>query len=134
MNETQPIDGGWSYAEILEYKTSILDTNALYGIEMEIDHTTEYEYQNLYVVIETTFPDGQTIGEQVSVNLADKKGKWYGDGGEIKSVIVDLQKAAYFEQPGEYSFKLHQNTRDENLEGVAAIRLGIRELDESRLQ
>ncbi len=132
MNETKKIENGWSYDEILKYNVEILDTNALYGIEMEIQHSTLYNFQNIYVNIETTFPNGQSIKESVSVDLADKKGKWYGSGGESKSVVVDLQEAAFFEQAGDYSFKLSQHTRDENLEGIEAIRFGLRELNESR--
>jgi len=102
-----------------------------YELQLVIDHTTSYRYQNLYFNIVTSFPDREAREEQLTVDLADKKGNWLGDCSATKcKTKVYLLESFKFPAKGEYGFELRQYTREASLAGVNGLELNLFKLDE----
>ena len=115
---------GWRFADTLSYNFMIEDTTDRYDIQLYIDHSPEYNYQNLYLQIFTQFPDGKQLDQTLSVDLADNKGGWYGDcSGSTCNLQVVLQQNAIFNQIGSHTLKITQYMRHEPIEGVDAVSL-----------
>ena len=115
----------WSYDDKVPFTIPIEDSLQLYNIYVNIRHTNNYAYSNLYVLIHTIYPAGDTLQSRVSLPLADKKGKWYGSGrGEIRSAQVLIQPNARLPQKGDYQFILEQNMRVNPLPEI--LDMGIR--------
>ena len=109
----------WSYTDSLYAEVDIADTNKLYNLYLDIEHGTSYTNQNIYLLIKTQFPDGQRASKVLSVDLADKAGRWQGDcNTEECEIRVYLQEGAFFNVPGEYSFSIAQHMR---IDPVSAI-------------
>ncbi len=121
---------GWM-DETATFQLSIADIEPRYELQLVIDHATSYRYQNIYFKIRTTFPDREPREEQLTVNLADKKGTWQGDcSAEACETRVYLLESFKFPAGGEYTFELIQYTRDETLAGVNGLELNLFKLKE----
>ena len=115
----------WYYKNTKEFKLSIDDTLSLFNFNLNIRNTNEYPYSNLYVFIETIFPDSAIARDTVELQLADINGKWLGDGnGKYKYNSFVLRKAMRFVKTGDYVFSIQQGMRADSLMGISDV--GIR--------
>ena len=130
----RPIDDGrWTYADSLTFDFAITDTTGVYNLYLDVTHSPDYAYENLYTRILTTFPGGQRLEQVLSLELADNTGRWAGDcGGERCVARIPLQENAYFNQAGDYVITVHQHMRQETLPGVAALGLAIERTEHVR--
>jgi gliding motility-associated lipoprotein GldH len=102
------------------------DTVNIYKFYLNLRHTTSYRYANIYLFINTTFPDGTAARDTVECILADPSGKWVGKGiSNILDNQVLLRRGLRFPQKGKYIFEFEQAMREPELEGVMDIGLRI---------
>ena len=121
----------WNQGQSEEFKIEISDTLAFYDFYLNIRHTTDYSYSNLYFFINSGFPDGNTSRDTIECVLADKNGKWFGKGiGKIKDNRILIKRNVRFPDPGIYMFSFEQAMREPVLEGLTDI--GIRLEESSR--
>lgn len=119
---------GWNFADTLIYDFVIDDTTARYDIQLDVEHGSEYNYQNLYLQIFTQFPDGKELDQSLSMDLADSKGAWYGNcSGSTCNLHVVLQQNAIFDQIGVHTLKITQYMRHEPVEGIHTVSLVLDE-------
>lgn len=132
--ETQIIpEEGWTYADTLDFSFSIDDTLKLYNLYLELDHTIDYGYQNLYAKVYTRFPSGERKGQTISLELADHTGAWQGDcRGEKCRFLAPIQMNAFFNEQGVYAFTLEQYMRESPVTGMQTISLKLEDTGESR--
>ena len=117
---------GWRTENEVVFSPTITDTTATYELQLIIDHKTDYRYENIYFRIKTLFPDRPTQEENLTVDLATKKGKWVGKcSGENCKVKIYLLDNFKFPSIGKYSFDIRQYTRDEQLTGVSGLQLEL---------
>jgi gliding motility-associated lipoprotein GldH len=115
-------DSNWSYNDTLTYSVNVLDTSIHYDIGLEIIHTSDFAYQNLYVQILTMFPDGKLLTQTLPIDFADFTGLWYGKcRSEICTLRVMLQENALFDQVGDYGFKIMQYMRIDPVAGIREV-------------
>lgn len=133
-DEHQPVaPEGWSYEDGKTFSFAVADTQQLYALHLIVEHDADFFAQNFYVEITTTRPDGSQQADQVSLQLADKFGSWYGDCNSEKCELdILIQPVAYFNQQGKYSLKVEQYSRKEMLEGIRGLRFQVEELEERR--
>ncbi len=133
-DRTYELEGqAWAYEDTLTYTFAILDTLAIYNLYLEVEHSTDYNYQNLYTQIHTTFPSGERLTELLSLELADKSGFWLGDcGSDYCTLRVPIQQGAYFNQAGSYTITVEQYMRVNPVEGVRSIRFFLEDTGELR--
>ena len=134
LDQKQKIkSNSWSSEDVLDFDFSIIDTNAIYDLFLEVEHSDDYPYQNVYVQSSMVFPAGQEVKQTVSLEVASKAGIWSGDCSGNSCVIeLPLQMGAFFNQVGDYHFRLEQYSRDAVLSGVKSIRFKIKETGRSR--
>jgi gliding motility-associated lipoprotein GldH len=127
-SQTMPIEGAaWAYPDSLEFSFAIRDTGTIYDLYMDVQHTTDYPYQNIYYDIATRFPTGKRPKERISTDMADKTGRWLGNcsGTDCKLRIV-LREGLRFNEAGQYTLTIGQCTRDESLRGIESVGLRLR--------
>ena len=91
-------------AAFFNYATS--DTTSKNTIKIKLRHTVEYEFQNLFLFIETDVMD------TVELMLANKEGMWLGSGiGDVREFEFEYQNTKLFSKKGYYSFKIEQAMR-----------------------
>jgi gliding motility-associated lipoprotein GldH len=121
---TLPSDG-WNKDSVVHYSFAVHDTLSRYNVIVNLRHLTTYPYQNFWLFIDETSPDGLRVKDTVECYLADDRGRWLGRGFSIFSMPVLIAHDKQFKHAGNYTFAIRQGMRDDVLVGIAAIGLEI---------
>lgn len=112
----------WTYRDTLNFEVNITDSLKIYNLYLQMEHSTDFPRQNMYVRIHTKFPSGKRISEQVSLEMANKAGVWYGNcNREWCRFTLPIQQGAYFDLPGDYEFTVEQYMRIDPLPGLKSL-------------
>jgi gliding motility-associated lipoprotein GldH len=127
MEENQQITAyKWAYTDAKTFTVNIQDTVQHYNLYVNLRHSFQFEWRNLWVKIQTTFPDGKSFDKRVNLVLSEADGHWNGDClGENCDIQVVIQQNAIFPQTGKYTFKISQDMRVNPLPLVKSVGLRI---------
>ena len=127
FEENKKIDNNnWDQNAPLVFLVNVSDTNAKHNVYLNVRNAGFYGFSNLFLFINTRFPQGQLERDTVECTLASPEGKWLGDGsGDIWDNQILFKKDVRFPQTGEYRFELIQAMRINPLPGImdAGIRI-----------
>lgn len=116
----------WEYADAKTFTAGITDTVQHYNIYVNIRHAFNFDWRNVWVKIETTFPDGKVYERRVNLVLSEPDGHWYGDClGDNCDMQVPIQMNAFFPEAGTYTFKITQDMRVTPLNLVKSVGMRI---------
>lgn len=116
----------WKSDQIVRFDVELKDTVNIHKFYLNLRHTTSYRYANIFLFINTTFPDGTEARDTVECILADPSGKWMGKGiSNIRDNQVLLRRGLRFPQQGNYIFEFEQAMREPELKEVMDIGLRI---------
>lgn len=105
-------NGSWNSNDKKIFEYEITDSLQAYNLLVNIRHTTDYPYSNLYVFITTEGPSGISLKDTLEILVTNDKGKWYGYGyGKIKHISRMYKNNIRFSKPGNYRFTLEQGIR-----------------------
>ena len=77
-------------------------------------------------MVQTQFPDSTQIDDVISLDLADKMGKWVGDCGSEKcKAIFQIRKDFSFNQIGDHNLKFQQHSRTDSLLDIHSLGLRL---------
>ena len=86
-------DQAWHTDSIKEFTFFVEDTIKKYNIILRIRHTTEYDFQNLFLFVQLDKKD------TLEVKLANKEGAWKGKGmGDVREVEYTYKNNFIFPQ------------------------------------
>ncbi len=115
----------WHYEDTVAFEVEINDTVNLHNIHINVRNSVDYKYMNLFMYLNTEFPDGRVVRDTLECILANMRGEWTGDGfGKIKSNQFLMREKIWFPHKGKYIFRFEQAMREEVLEGISDV--GIR--------
>lgn len=115
----------WVYNEAKNFSFEMMDTTSLFNFYINLRNTNDYPFANLYVFINSQFPDGEIARDTIELQLAELNGKWLGSGnGRYKYNQFILRKGMRFVQTGTYHFSIEQGMRKDTLVGISDV--GIR--------
>mgnify|MGYP000884079810 CR=1 FL=1 len=110
-----------------EISFEITDTTSRYIIYIVLRHTDAYRYKNIYMNVQTRTPAGETLNQQLELQLATDEKGWLGSGMddiyEHRIPITPPQEPVSL-QAGTYTFRLENIMREDPLEHV--MNVGIR--------
>jgi gliding motility-associated lipoprotein GldH len=119
-------NGAWNVKHKMTFTVVISDIVPRYNVYLNVRNSPEYPYSNLYLFLETGFPDGKIARDTLELTLADYDGRWLGSGiGSVKFSRFLLQKGVRFKQKGTYRFEMEQAMRVNELKGIRDIGLRI---------
>jgi len=116
----------WSYKDTLSYYVNIADTVHSHNIYLNIRNSHNYEYSNIFLFVSTYAPNGGFLKDTVEITLADKTGRWYGQGaGNVFSLQVPYKMKIKFPYAGIYLFEIQHAMWNENLQGITDMGLRV---------
>lgn len=126
-SESQRVDEKkWNMNEQLYFNVEVADTTQFYDFCIDVRNTNTYAYSNLFLFINTTFPDGSIAADTLECPLADLDGKWYGkNSGHYIDGRYYLRRNVRFPMSGNYRFQVSHGMRDTNVVGIRDISLLI---------
>jgi gliding motility-associated lipoprotein GldH len=125
-------EDSWHADSIITLSHSVVDTITKQNLYLKIRHTTDFEYQNIFL-----FVDFQEKRDTIEVILSEKNGKWLGSGfGDIKEVEYCLAKEIIFNSKKTSNVTVEQAMRygDQpvitNLKGIIALGINIKKSED----
>jgi gliding motility-associated lipoprotein GldH len=124
-NQTIP-ETVWGSDNILKFDVEIADTVLPTNFYVNVRNADGYPYNNLFLFIKTTFPNGKTSDDTLECVLADEKGKWLGSGmGDIYDNQIPFKRNVRFPVSGKYTFEIQQGMRLDKIPLIMDIGLRI---------
>jgi gliding motility-associated lipoprotein GldH len=106
----------WYAKNKAEFDVDIKDNTSLNNISLMIRHADAYPYSNIFLFVETTYPDGKKLTDTMEVIMANGKGEWLGSGaGDIFDLKVPIKRNVKFPMTGKYKFSFQQAMRTDPL-------------------
>ena len=121
----------WNADSNVVFVYSASDTTSQNQIVIKIRHTTDYEFQNLFLFVKAEKTD------TLELLLANKEGRWLGKGiGDIREVEFVYKKDKVFPEKGDFTFEIEQAMRygklekTQHLNNIKAIGLSVQKQDD----
>ena len=109
-------DNEWAIADKVTFDLEITDTQSKNDIYFKIRHADAYPYNNIFLFVTTSYPDGKVLTDTMEIVLANSKGEWMGSGaGDIFDFEVPVKKDVRFPLAGKYKFEFVQGMREDPL-------------------
>lgn len=117
----------WNIKQVIKFDVLVTDTLSRNDMFINVRHTGDYKFSNLFIFINLTGPDSyQTRRDTFECTLADEKSKWLGKGaGDIVDHRIPFKLNFRLPKPGIYKFEIEQAMREENLPGILDIGMRI---------
>ena len=129
-SEFQATDSGsWAKEEAIEFTFSELDTIQKHDMFINVRNDNSFSYNNLFLIAELNFPDGEIVTDTLEYEMASPDGTWLGKGyGSIKENKLWYKENIVFPASGVYTLRLAHAMRKngnvngvENLEGITDV-------------
>jgi gliding motility-associated lipoprotein GldH len=122
--------GAWLRTWKPSFRFEVADTITPHDVYLDVRHTGDYPFSNLYTFVTLTDPDGHVHTDTVECTLADPSGRWFGKGtGFIFSdrfqahVLYKLRDR--FPKSGPYTLQLEQAMRTDTLPGMIDVGVSV---------
>lgn len=118
----------WNRNDAIDFDLKLNDTTAAYDIFIIIRHNSDYPFSNLWLELQTFFPEGDTAVLRKQIMLADNDElQWKGDCmGDICVVKSALLTSGHFSRKGAYRFRIAHVMRRNPLPGILNVGLEIK--------
>lgn len=115
----------WSKGDTAVFEVDVQDSVKIHDFILSLRTTKEYQYNNLWVYIMITAPDGTTSKVAQEIPLARPNGAWIG---KVSGTLVESRlrfDSKPFPIKGKYVFKVVNATQEETIDEVLDIGLRI---------
>lgn len=119
-------DYEWKYENKISFQISIKDTSIYHNLYLNLRHTGNYPFSNIWIMIYQKNPDKKISFKRYEFTLAVVDGKWLGKGlGDIVDHKIIFAENIKFPQEGEYTFLFQHDMRMDILPSIMDIGLTI---------
>ena len=117
---------GWHKDSIQTFDIEIDNADLFYNVYINVRHGPNYPFQNLWLFISETAPDGTFAKDTIELFLADHRGRWLGSGsGERREMPVRIKQDFKFPETGIFRFEIRHGMRTEILQGITEIGMQV---------
>ena len=129
-SEFQTTDSGsWTKDDVIEFAFSNMDTIQKHDIFINVRNDNSFPYNNLFLIAQLKYPDGESITDTLEYEMALPDGTWLGKGyGSIKENKLWYKEKIVFESSGVYTLRISHAMRKNgdvngviNLEGITDV-------------
>lgn len=116
-------ESGWNVVDSVCFDVPVDDTTHLFDLLVEVRNNVDYSYSNLFLFVNTTFPDGSLSRDTMELPLADPSGAWLGkhSGRYVDSRYRLRGQPMRFPMKGNYRFAITHGMRDKAVKGIAHL-------------
>jgi gliding motility-associated lipoprotein GldH len=128
QQNTSVKDCVWNKDSILKFHIPVEDTLSWYSLSVNLRNRTDYSFQNLYIFLNISAPNGNTTTDTLNFALAYDNGKWTGSGGlfsKFKENTFLYRNYIRFPEPGTYLVNIRHGMRKDNLNGISSVGLTL---------
>jgi len=124
-------DCTWHRDSLVSFDIRITDTKSPHNVLIDLRNEGSYKSCNLFLFVEISSPNGNSIKDTVELMLANQYGKWYGTGiGDLFDHQMMYKRFIFFPDTGIYSFEFEQAMRVEELEHICNFGIRIEKAEQ----
>lgn len=125
----QPVPNKWHKDSVASFNIKAPDSTNAYNLFVNLRNTNAYKYNNIFLIVEMTFPHGKTVKDTLEYKMADPSGKFLGTGlTDIKENKLWYKEQVVFKEKGDYVVKIQHAMRENGkvngvveLEGITDV-------------
>lgn len=116
----------WGYNVIPYFDVNIDDKDAKYNVYINLRHSGEYDYANIFVLLHEKGPALNDTSYRKEIQLAELDGRWLGrSAGSLYEVQYLAKEDFVFPDTGIYRFAIEQNMREDPLLDIEDVGIKI---------
>lgn len=129
FDEYESLGGTWSKNDTLKFTLPKLDKQQYYNLFLNIRCNDDYPFNNIFVLVSMTQPDGVTKVDTLEYEMANPDGSLMGEGiTDVKLSKLFYKEKFQFKQYGVYKVNIQQALRKSSeVNGVKELK-GITEV------
>lgn len=111
----------WEQNISLKHEVDIQDIDKEYDIILSLRTTTDFKYNNLWVFMKVTAPDGSTGREPFEFKISNPDGSWIGTKtGTIVETPLHFRRRK-LPMKGKYTFELEQGITESKVDEILDV-------------
>jgi gliding motility-associated lipoprotein GldH len=122
----------WNKDSAARFNIVVEDTLAWYSLSVDVRNRTDYSFQNLYIFLNISAPNGVATADTLNFVLARDDGKWTGAGSifsKYRENTFPYRRRIRFPQCGTYAVGIRHGMRKDDLEGIFSVGLTLNHTD-----
>jgi len=122
-DEYKSLSNGWDKDSSVEFNITSPDTSKQYNLFLNVRNTSDYKYSNLFLIVETNYPNGKSIKDTLEYMMAKPNGEFLGTGfSDLKENKFWYKKEFKFTENGNYKIKIQHAMRENgNVQGIEVL-------------
>ncbi|MBU0764488.1 MAG: gliding motility lipoprotein GldH [Bacteroidetes bacterium] len=130
FKDSTEISGTWKVENRPGFEVKISDTISSYDIFINLIHTDQYPYSNIWLFTTIISPNGMYVNDTIERFLADTRGRWIGATcGHTIIHELPYKWNVRFPKQGKYTFIFEQAMRQPELPGIKEVGIKIRKTE-----
>ncbi|MBP0902809.1 gliding motility lipoprotein GldH [Mariniflexile gromovii] len=125
----ETVPNKWHKDSVATFNIKAPDSTNAYNLFVNLRNTNAYKYNNIFLIVEMTFPHGKTLKDTLEYKMADPTGKLLGTGlTGIKENKLWYKEQVVFKEKGNYVVKIQHAMRENGkvngvveLEGITDV-------------
>ena len=122
----------WDAQEEIRFEVPVQSIQQLYNVFLEVRNTNEYNFRNIWLVVDVLNTDGSLQTDTIQADLADRHGKWYGSGISLYETEIPVQTDIQYPDSGIYVYTIKQGMSENPLRGIADVGLRVVKREQTR--
>jgi len=123
-------NGGWQKDSVFTFYFNIDDSTQNHNLYFNLRNSVDYGYSNIWLFLEIHSPEQNILADTVEFILADRSGRWLGQGlGKFRDNKLLYKRNIFFPSAGEYSIDIQHGMRHDLLTGVTDIGISIKKVN-----
>jgi len=126
FNDFQPVpDKVWDRQSEFLFHFELNEAAIPYNISLQLRNSIFYPYQNLWILFDALDQTEVIVNDTIEFLLADKSGKWTGNGVTLFQNQFPLRTNYHFPDTGKYTIRIRHGMVAEQLHGIENVGLFI---------
>ncbi|WP_046758554.1 gliding motility lipoprotein GldH [Kordia jejudonensis] len=114
FDEYVSVGTSWDKDTALTFKFQQPDSTNRYNMFVNVRNTNDYEFQNLFLIVNMNFPNGNVVSDTLEYKMAAPNGEWLGTGISVKESKLWYKEDKSFPFQGTYEVTIQQAMRKIN--------------------
>jgi gliding motility-associated lipoprotein GldH len=129
FDKYKSVPNNWHKDSIIGFTVNVPDSTEAYNLFVNLRNSSDYKYSNLFLIVETNFPNGKGIKDTLEYIMTRPNGEFLGTGfSDIKENKFWYKEGVVFEESGEYQVNIqHAMRKNGSVKGVEILE-GITEI------
>lgn len=122
-DQYRSVPNKWHKDSIVSFKVDPPDSTEAYNLFINLRNNNDYRYSNLFLIVETNFPNGKGYRDTLEYMMTKPNGEFLGTGfSDLKENKLWYREAVVFEEGGEYQVNIqHAMRKNGNISGVESL-------------